>query len=154
MNMAYCNIKSRERVLEVIAWSFGCLRCLMQSVFARCVEPCVCLLGNWESHCLGTGVYPTSDPWGTRFSRLYCPERLQLAGTRIAGHFVACLEGIQADQDFVRVVLRPDRTVMALSVLLMRVFVCACFPFWAVSVWPKAFTQNNFVATTVTQCSG
>ena len=30
MNTAYCNEKSRERVMEVIAWSFNCLRCMAQ----------------------------------------------------------------------------------------------------------------------------
>lgn len=76
------------------------------------VHVCVCLRSM-----RGSGVYPEVDPFGARFSAIHNPERWRMAGTRIAGQYVAVLEGIQADQDFVRVVLRPDRAALAFMLL-------------------------------------
>lgn len=58
----------------------------------------------------GNGIFPHSDPWGVRFNSDYYPDRLALAGTRISpGNMIAVLEGIQADQDYLRVMFNLER---------------------------------------------
>ena len=59
--------------------------------------------------CYGTGMYPFSDPWGKPFSKDYCRDRWKLAGTRIAGPFLSCLEDVQGDQDYIRSMMTPAR---------------------------------------------
>ena len=54
-------------------------------------------------------MYPTHDPWGREFSQRYMPHRLALSGLPIAGPYRGVLEGVQADQDFVRVLFQPAR---------------------------------------------
>lgn len=62
-----------------------------------------------STNSLGTGVYPSCDPCGTSFSMAYCRDRYAKAGQPIAGKWKAVLEGIQADQDFIRILFNPTR---------------------------------------------
>ncbi|CAJ1393633.1 unnamed protein product, partial [Effrenium voratum] len=48
------------------------------------------------------GVYPSCDPYGAEFSETYMPERYKLAGLALAGNYKFVLDGVQADQDYVR----------------------------------------------------
>lgn len=61
-----------------------------------------------QSRNQGTGVYPDVDPWGHNFPAR--SRRAAMAGKPIASGFVATLEGIQADQDFVRILFKPERS--------------------------------------------
>ena len=54
----------------------------------------------------GTGTYPHVDPWGQNFKDRH---RSALSGQRIAGDYVAVLEGVQGDQDFIRILFSPSR---------------------------------------------
>lgn len=58
---------------------------------------------------LGIGRFPSCDPWGQPFSKQYYPHRMALANQRIAGDYVAVLEGIQGDQDYIRILFSPER---------------------------------------------
>ena len=59
--------------------------------------------------------YPTHDPWNVPFSRTYNPHRFELAGTLIGeipegnGGWKGVLEGIQSDQDFLRLMFNLRR---------------------------------------------
>ena len=57
----------------------------------------------------GTGRYPSHDPWNRPFSKDYCKSRWVLGGQLIAGGFTSVLEGIQGDQDFIRILFSPSR---------------------------------------------
>ena len=59
----------------------------------------------------GVGTFPSHDPWNKPFSREYFKDRWLLAGQRIAGNFVGCLEGIQGDQDYIRTMMTPERSL-------------------------------------------
>ena len=56
----------------------------------------------------GDGVYPETDPWGGEFKDR---RRASLAGQRIAGQYVSVLEEIQGDQDFIRILFNPSRSM-------------------------------------------
>ena len=61
---------------------------------------------------LGSGRYPTHDPWNRAFTNEYCKTRFQLGGQPIAGKYKGILDGIQADQDFVRILFKPSRSLV------------------------------------------
>ena len=53
---------------------------------------------------LGTGIFPHQDPWGKAFDSEYYPSRAALAGQPFSPEgYVGVLEGVQADQDWLRV---------------------------------------------------
>lgn len=60
---------------------------------------------------LGTGIYPSHDPWNRAFSKTYCKMRYHLSGKAIAGPYVGILEGVQGDQDFIRILFKPSRVL-------------------------------------------
>ena len=74
----------------------------------RNLEMCFTAFNGLEMNS-GEGVYPSCDAFGNTFSPTFDRERHRLAGQRIAGDFVACLDGIQADQEFVAKLFRPTR---------------------------------------------
>eukprot|EP00434_Breviolum_minutum_P044970 symbB.v1.2.040227.t1/scaffold7085.1/size15199/2 len=82
MSGTYCNSSSRLRILETLRWSFDAL---------------------------SSGCFPKADPWGTEWSESYYPHRKSMGGQRIAGPYVGVLEGLQGDQDFIRVLMSPSR---------------------------------------------
>ena len=54
---------------------------------------------------LGSGKYPTHDPWDHEFSWEYDRSRFELAGQLFTDgqkNYKAVLEGIQSDQDYLR----------------------------------------------------
>ena len=53
-------------------------------------------------HYLGSGFYPDRDPWGRLFDKSYMPHRARLAGVSIADGWFGVLDGIQADQEFLK----------------------------------------------------
>ena len=54
----------------------------------------------------GSGTYPSVDAWGENFKDRH---RSAPSGQRIAGDYVAVLEGVQGDQDFIRILFNPSR---------------------------------------------
>ena len=62
----------------------------------------------------GCGVYPSVDPFGRPFSRDYEPKRFAKAGTLIAGGYRGVLEGILADQEFVKQLFGLTRFLQSL----------------------------------------
>ena len=106
MSGTYGNSHSRTKILQAIAWSFQVLR-----TFHAQFE----LLDNSVNHPAasichpGTGIYPAKDPWNRTFDGGYFPRRAAKAGKKIAGQFVAVLEGIQGDQDYIRILFQPER---------------------------------------------
>ena len=62
-----------------------------------------CIIANPRPWIQGSGYYPSADPFGRVFDAGYHPERQRMAGYPIMGPYLACLEGVQADQDFCRV---------------------------------------------------
>ena len=58
---------------------------------------------------LGTGRYPSKDPFGQDFSADYMPERWKLSGQFIAGGYFAVLDGIQSDQEFLKRIFNLKR---------------------------------------------
>jgi hypothetical protein len=75
-------------------------------------EPQAKRLGRRQRHApsmQGAGRYPTCDPFGVPFSADYHPHRHRLAGTAIAGGFLGILDGVQADQEFVRAMFTLQR---------------------------------------------
>ena len=49
-------------------------------------------------------MYPAADPFGEPFSPEYMPQRRRLANTPIAGGYRFVLDGVQADQDYIRLI--------------------------------------------------
>ena len=82
-------------------------------------------LWEWEvkSPCLvfqilehtGLGKHPHEDPWSKPFSKTYCPDRLKLAGSALAGPFTFVLDGIQGDADFVASLFSLKRVLLKLK---------------------------------------
>ena len=70
-----------------------------------------------QQPCQGEGVYPDVDPFGRPFDRNYEPGRAALAGTRIMGPYVAVLEGVQADQDFLPCSIPPTELLQQKTML-------------------------------------
>ena len=56
----------------------------------------------------GVGEYPDRDPWGRVFNESYYPRRARLAGSKFPGGYRAVLEGVQCDQDYLRVVFNLE----------------------------------------------
>lgn len=58
-------------------------------------------------HCWiwGDGHHPSYDPFGRPFSAGYHPDLFKVAGTEIMPGYRAVLEGVQADQDFCKIIL-------------------------------------------------
>ena len=64
---------------------------------------------------LGTGKHPSTDPWGQPFSQTYNKHRYEVAGQPLCPNedgilWRGVMEGIQADQDFLRLMLHLNRT--------------------------------------------
>ncbi len=59
--------------------------------------PAVYKVWVWGLTCLASGEYPVCDHEGRLFSREYCPDRMQLAGTRIAGEYVGVFSEMRGD---------------------------------------------------------
>lgn len=75
----------------------------------------LCDSKQWETW--GDGRYPTTDPWGRPFGPSYNPARWKVAGKAIGevpGHpgviWRGVLEGIQSDQDVLRLMFDLQRT--------------------------------------------
>lgn len=112
MSGSYCNDESRKLILQTLAWSFNCLSTFAASGFhmlARLTMPNSFYLVNIFVLGLGSGLYPYDDPWGRSFTKDYCKSRWALRGQPIAGGYRAILEGIQGDQDFIRILFSPSR---------------------------------------------
>ena len=91
---------------------------------------------------LGNGLYPYHDPWGRSFTKDYCKSRWALRGQPIAGGYRAILEGIQGDQDFIRILFSPcsdwnwfwfelftqQRIVQKLYGIFSKIDTCVIFP--------------------------
>ena len=73
----------------------------------------------------GTGCFPTTDPWGREFTKTFHPQRMKLGGKKICGDFVAILEAVQADQDFIRILFKPDRPLD-----IFPIFISKDVPLW------------------------
>ena len=58
---------------------------------------------------LGSGRHPSHDPWGKAFSMDYFPERYKVANQLLAGGFYGVLDGIQADQEFLKKIFHLQR---------------------------------------------
>ena len=62
---------------------------------------------------IGKGEYPWHDPWGVEFSESHDPLRYKLAGKKLK--FLGILEGIQSDQDYLRLLFNlqhvPSRQI-------------------------------------------
>ena len=59
---------------------------------------------------LGGGIFPECDPWGNMFTADYYPARAALAGRPLSAEgFIGILEGIQADQDWLRTTFELTR---------------------------------------------
>ena len=57
----------------------------------------------------GVGKYPHADPWGREFDDRYYPERKAHAGKPISkSGYKGVLDGIQADQDYLRVLFNLE----------------------------------------------
>lgn len=55
-------------------------------------------------------MYPSVDPWGNEFPE--GSKRWKMAGRQIASQYRAVLEGIQGDQDFIRILFQPNRLLI------------------------------------------
>lgn len=66
-------------------------------------------LGNLLILFSGQGTFPYTDPWGRPFDESYFPDRLRVAGTRIAGQFTFVLDGVQGDADFIAHIFSLNR---------------------------------------------
>ena len=64
---------------------------------------------------LGSGIFPTADPFGTPFSEQYMPDRAKLGGTPIADGLCGILDGYQMDLEFVKKTFYLTRSLNALS---------------------------------------
>ena len=94
----------------------------------------------------GTGVFPAADPWGKEFTREYHRKRFEVAGQKICGQFRVVLDGIQGDQDYIRVLLKPSRFLKN----MMRCVLCLIWPIatslqgqktLVLFVWLNCFTR-------------
>lgn len=59
-----------------------------------------------SERCPGDGKFPQQDPFGREFSPSYEPSRYKVAGKELASGFLGVLEGIQADQDYLRIIFK------------------------------------------------
>ena len=112
MSGSYCNDESRRLILEAIRWSFQALCNLFCKNGAHAV-PYISIFAIYMIHSLmlglGTGRYPSHDPWNKPFSKEYCKSRWMLSGQPIADGYVSILDGVQGDQDFIRILFNPSR---------------------------------------------
>ncbi len=72
--------------------------------FATIVRRCTCACLIAPS---GENKYPTTDPWGRRLDK----NRLSKAGCAIVPGYICILDGVQADQDYLRAVFSLKRYV-------------------------------------------
>lgn len=84
----------------------------------------VIIMGCFSGVGPGTGRYPSHDPWNKPFSKDYCKSRWVLSGQLIADGYTSVLEGIQGDQDFIRILFSPSRPWKQYWCLFIAVF---CF---------------------------
>lgn len=68
---------------------------------------------------LGTGRYPSHDPWNKPFSKEYCKSRWMLSGQPIADGYVSILDGVQGDQDFIRILFNPSRPLTQMGPFML-----------------------------------
>ena len=61
---------------------------------------------------------------GGPFSKSYFPRRWRMAGMQIASDFVAVLEGLQGDQDFIRILFQPARHQTEFGTIIFDFFNC------------------------------
>ena len=125
LNVVYSKDEARERVMETLAWSINALgfwatlsTLLSTLSFINIVKIGMllfffCALKTPNS--LGTGRYPSTDPWGQPFSPNYNKHRYEVAGELLFPNedgivWRGIMEGIQADQDFLRLMLHLTRT--------------------------------------------
>ena len=107
INTVFSKTIAREKVLEVLAWSFQALSSSAKNIWfsfeaKECTthdqRSCYVLCIHWTYLVWGKGEYPSLDPWGNSFSEKHDPHRFRLAGTKIS--YFGILEGIQCDQDY------------------------------------------------------
>ena len=67
------------------------------------------VLGSFEMQ--GIGLHPSQDPWNIPFSETYYPELWKIAGSRIAGPWTFCLDGVQGDADFIAAIFDLKRSI-------------------------------------------
>ena len=126
-----------------------------QSEFQQCgVYFSIC---GTQQLALGIGVYPSRDPWGKEFNKSYQRSRWAKAGKSIASGYVAVLEGIQADQDFVRTLFNPSRNLADFSsslgicgkknLLVFSLVWCSLDEIQSPNLVSKASIQSKNVAT-------
>lgn len=110
VNTVFSKTIAREKVLEVLAWSFQALSSSAKNIWfsfeaKECTthdqRSCYVLCIHWTYLVWGKGEYPSLDPWGNSFSEKHDPHRFRLAGTKIS--YFGILEGIQCDQDYLRI---------------------------------------------------
>ena len=129
MSATYGGDAARTRILETIAWSFQALstssfyfilfsnRSKTENEVLEAIPRKLYVTSgslrveknDSQLIILGIGRFPSCDPWGQPFSKQYYPHRMALANQRIAGDYVAVLEGIQGDQDYIRILFSPER---------------------------------------------
>ena len=149
MSATYCNADSRRKILETVAWSFQALSPFvyiwpsyswkLPHHFTKCIHimvkfqfqisTSICFSFNFHQHLStqGKGEFPTHDPWGVPFSATYCKDRWMLGGQRLAGDYVACLEGIQGDLDYIRTMMMPARLFEKIQYCFLFDSFCKCF---------------------------
>lgn len=57
----------------------------------------------------GSGVWPHADPWQRDFDESYHPKFWRKAGMLLADGWKGCLDGVQADQEFIHKVFKLQR---------------------------------------------
>lgn len=117
-------------------------------------------IASWSVPRWGTGFYPTHDAWGRAFSKEYCKDRWRLGGQKICGQFVACLEGIQGDQDYIRTMMTPERTWVDCKNILGGCCLKVFFAWKTLNpqvihfIKNQVSTPSNFVATIAGHANG
>ena len=59
-------------------------------------------------------MFPSTDPWGRPFSKVYHAERAKVAGTPLAGGYIGIYDGVQCDQEFLKKIFSLQRPLGAL----------------------------------------
>ena len=124
INTNYSKDEARKNCLETLAWSLNCLSASADKLgdleFEQFAHQTYAVIWwcqgffnavwiTWLD--LGAGTFPDRDPWGNIFHEKYYPARAVLAGRPLSGEgFIGILEGIQADQDWLRSTFELSRT--------------------------------------------
>lgn len=132
--------KCHETILEWISWSFSAMcnmlafwKCIKFSPSWSSRPTCAYIksystnlwikTSNYITLCgilllfsilwwspVGSGVWPSSDPWGQSFSDTYMPQWHRRAGHDLAGGWRGAFDGCQADQEWLHRVFKLQRS--------------------------------------------